>query len=207
MFRRGQVKRQRLPGSYRDPHPSISDTSMWDKSIMCLCSNCKGVTEAVGVTTRLRSLPRSLKAMFTCGSSSGSSQRARDWRIWPRLSSAGGTWRTSVAEKTTGWGLMRRQGALEDHMELQALFSVGVLTGAPYLYGTDGPEQVPQLHVCGGGGEAFYGDSAPFVACSPLVLSAGRRTPSTHRPTSATSTPARHHDLHPKAGVRPTTHM
>lgn len=25
---------------YNAPHPSISDTSMWDKSIMCLCSNC-----------------------------------------------------------------------------------------------------------------------------------------------------------------------
>lgn len=52
MFRRDRARRQRRPGSYRDPHPSISDTSMWDKSIMCLCSNCKGFTDAVGVTTR-----------------------------------------------------------------------------------------------------------------------------------------------------------
>lgn len=29
-----------LPGSHCAPHPSISDTSMWDKSIMCLCDNC-----------------------------------------------------------------------------------------------------------------------------------------------------------------------
>lgn len=27
--------------STRDPHPSMSDTSMWDKSIMCLCNNWK----------------------------------------------------------------------------------------------------------------------------------------------------------------------
>lgn len=80
---------------------------------------------------------------------------------------------------------------------------MGVLAEARYyLYGTDGPEQVPQLHVCGGGGEAFYGDGAAFVPCSPLVLSAGRWTASTHLPTSTTST--RHHDLHPKAGVRET---
>lgn len=32
-----------LPGSYCAPHPSISDTSMWDKSIMCLCNNCDNV--------------------------------------------------------------------------------------------------------------------------------------------------------------------
>lgn len=124
MFRRDQVKRQRLPGSYRDPHPSISDTSMWDKSIMCLCSNCKGFTDAVGVTTRLHPIPGLLRAMVTCGSSSGSLQRARDWRIWRRLSSAGGTWRTSVAEKTTGGGSMRQQRALEDHIELKALLAV-----------------------------------------------------------------------------------
>lgn len=102
MFRRDRVERQRLPGSYRDPHPSISATSMWDKSIMCLCSNRKGFTDAVGVTTRFHSIPRFLKALITCGSSSGSLQRARDRRIWRRLSSAGGTCRTSVAEKITG---------------------------------------------------------------------------------------------------------
>lgn len=32
-----------LPGAYCAPHPSISDTSMWDKSIMCLCNNCDNV--------------------------------------------------------------------------------------------------------------------------------------------------------------------
>lgn len=97
-------------------------------------------------------------------------------------------------------GLMRQQRALQDHRSYRSSGhcsrgGVGVLAGAPYLYGTDGPEQVPQLHVCRGGREAFYGDGAPFVACSPQVLSAGRRTASTHLPTSATSTPARHHDL------------
>lgn len=55
---------------------------------------------------------RWLKALITCGSSSGSSPRAQDWWIWPQLSSAGETWRTSMAEKRTVCGSIHRQGAL-----------------------------------------------------------------------------------------------
>lgn len=53
-----------------------------------------------------------LKALITCGSSSGSLLHAQDWWIWQRLSSAGETWRTSMAEKRTVWGLIHRQVAV-----------------------------------------------------------------------------------------------
>lgn len=78
-----------------------------------------------------------------------------------------------------------------------------------HLYGSNGHQQVPELLLCGGGGEALYGDGAgPRTPCGPFL---GPRSgyaatlPGSHSTTAATSTattapaPGHHHSV----GVSP----
>ncbi len=66
----------RTPWLYCDPHPSISDTSMWDKSIMCLCSNCdNNVWTAVSGGNILKNTYVVLRTICTAEHHIGNMQR------------------------------------------------------------------------------------------------------------------------------------
>lgn len=84
------------------PHPSISDTSMCDKSIMCLCGNCDDICLRWCLKSK-NTKENEFQAIkeeeeekcFTYGSSFENSQRVEDWKIWQLLSSAEASFWTS----------------------------------------------------------------------------------------------------------------
>lgn len=86
-----------------------------NQSCACVIIENVSTTAAIHIISGLLSIHRWLKVLFTCGSSSGSLPRAQDWWIWRWLSSAGETWRTSMAEKRIVWFNPQAGGAIGPH--------------------------------------------------------------------------------------------
>lgn len=185
---------------------------MWDKSIMCLRDNSKclhhyhryHLTNAHPQV--IKSVVYLWKLIWKFAACSGLVNLAMAFLCWGIMENICGRERSLGVSPQAGGAVgprcTIRHALFTPRISIRFSNTVAVLDSVPHLYGTDGPEQVPQLCVCGGGGQPFYGDGATFVPWSPLALSGRWRTASTHLPSSSTSTPARHDDLQTKAGVR-----